>query len=265
MNDIILGDAETVLKDLPEESVDLVFTSPPYFNARPEYSEYQTYEEYLNKMQRVLKGLHRVLKEGCFIVINVSPVLIPRESRNKMSVRLPIPFDFHRILTEEGFDFLDDIVWVKPEGAGWASSRGRRFAADRHPLQYKPVPVTENLLVYRKHTDKLIDWNIRQHDPEIVKESLVEDPYEVTNVWNIQPRNDKAHPAVFPHALAERVIRYYSFKQDVVLDPFAGSGTVGYACARLGRKFILIDSNPEYAKDMESGLAWFKLTDPEEP
>ncbi len=51
---------------------------------------------------------------------------------------------------------MDDVHWVKPEGAGWANGRGRRFAADRNPLQYKPVPVTEYVLVYRKHTDSLI-------------------------------------------------------------------------------------------------------------
>ncbi len=60
-----------------------------------------------------------------------------------------------------GFDFIDDIIWEKPEGAGWNVGRGRRFKADRQPLQYKPVTVTEYVLVYRKRTDKLIDWNIR--------------------------------------------------------------------------------------------------------
>ena len=60
----------------------------------------------------------------------------------------------HRLFTKEGFDFIDDIIWVKPEGVGWATGRGRRFAADRNPLQYKPVPVTEYVLVYRKHTKR---------------------------------------------------------------------------------------------------------------
>ena len=94
----------------------------------------------------------------------------------------------HRIFSEEGFDFIDDIHWVKPEGAGWATGRGRRFAADRNPLQYKPVPVTEYILVYRKHTDKLIDWNIRNHpDQQAVKDSKITGEYEVTNLWRIHP------------------------------------------------------------------------------
>jgi DNA modification methylase len=80
--------------------------------------------------------------------------LIRRANRNEASKRIAVPFDMHRIFCEEGFDFIDDIHWVKPEGAGWATGRGRRFAADRQPLQYKAVPVTEYVLVYRKHTDK---------------------------------------------------------------------------------------------------------------
>ena len=257
----MLGDSAFAMQDLPAQSVDLLFTSPPYCNARPEYAEYATYADYLAKMGRVFKEAHRVLNEGRFIVINASPVLIPRASRGASSQRLPIPFDFHRLLTDAGFDFMDDIVWVKPEGAGWAVKRGIRFAADRQPLQYKPALVTETLLVYRKHTDKLLDWNIRTHDQELVKASYIDDPYEETNVWHISPTSDPRHPAVFPDALAERVLRYYSFKGDVVLDPFAGIGTVGRVASRLERRFLLIDSDPEYVEIMKAVLIWFMLTD----
>lgn len=145
-NTVAQGDSEEILQDLPAESIDLVFTSPPYFNARPEYSDYITYEEYLLKLRKVIQNTHRVLNEGRFFVINISPVLIRRNSRSESSKRLAVPFDIHKLFVEEGFDFVDDIIWVKPEGAGWATGRGRRFAADRNPLQYKPVPITEYLL-----------------------------------------------------------------------------------------------------------------------
>src|SRR5579884_3162648 len=169
-NTIALGDSEEILQDLPAESVDLVFTSPPYYNARPEYTDYITYEEYLLKLRKIIHNTHRVLSEGRFFVMNISPVLIRRANRNEASRRIAVPFDVHRIFIEEGYDFMDDIIWVKPEGAGWATGRGRRFAADRNPLQYKPVPVTEYILVYRKRTTKLIDWNIRAHpNPELVE------------------------------------------------------------------------------------------------
>lgn len=246
-NTIAFGDSEEVLQDLPAESVDLIFTSPPYYNARPEYTDYLTYEEYLLKIRKVMQQAHRVLAEGRFFVMNVSPVLIRRANRSESSKRIAVPFDLHRLFIEEGYDFIDDIIWEKPEGAGWAVGRGRRFAADRNPLQYKAVSVTEYVLVYRKNTSKLIDWNIRAHPKqELVKASRIGDDYERTNIWRIKPAHDPRHPAIFPVELAKRVVSYYSFKDDVVLDPFAGIGTTGKAAAILGRRFVLIEQNPEY-------------------
>ena len=257
-NTIALGDAEKVLRDFPEESVDLIFTSPPYYNARPEYEDYVTYDEYLLKIRKVIRACHRVLNEGRFFVMNVSPILIRRANRTESSKRIAVPFDMHRLFIEEGFDFIDDIIWVKPEGAGWATGRGRRFSADRNPLQYKPVPVTEYVLVYRKHTKRLIDWNIRTHpDQGKVKASKVSDDYERTNIWEIKPAHDKKHPAIFPEELATKVITYYSFVDDVVLDPFAGSGTVGLAATKLKRRFVLIDKAPKYVNLMrERARSW---------
>ena len=246
-NTIGLGDSELLLQETPNESVDLVFTSPPYYNARPEYSEYLTYEEYLLKIRKIINQSHRVLNEGRFFVMNISPVLIRRASRNEASRRIAVPFDFHRLFIEEGFEFIDDIHWEKPEGAGWATGRGRRFAADRNPLQYKPVPVTEYVLVYRKKTDKLIDWHIRKHpEQQIIEESKIKDGYETTNLWKIHPSYNKNHPAVFPLELAEKVIQYYSFKKDVVLDPFAGTGTTGKAAVKNGRRFVLFEQEEDY-------------------
>jgi len=255
-NTIAYGDSEQILQELPADSIDLVFTSPPYFNARPEYAEYLDYENYLLKMRRIIHHVNRVLNEGRFFVLNVSPILIRRANRQESSKRIAVPFDFHKLFIEEGFDFVDDIIWVKPEGAGWASGRGRRFSADRNPLQYKPVPITEYVLVYRKHTDRLIDWFIRNHpNKEIVKQSKIPDGYEKTNVWMIKPAHTRCHPAIFPSELAEKVIKYYSFKNDVVLDPFAGIGTVGKACAKHDRRFVLIEINLEYVKIMKKEVS----------
>ena len=248
-NTIGFGDCEQLLTDTPNESIDLVFTSPPYYNARPEYAEYLTYEEYLLKIKKIIHQCHRVLNEGRFFVMNISPILIRRSSRSEASKRIAVPFDFHKLFIDEGFEFIDDIHWVKPEGAGWATGRGRRFAADRNPLQYKAVPVTEYILVYRKQTDKLIDWHIRKHpDQQAVSDSKIENGYEKTNLWKIHPANHPKHPAVFPLELAEKVIKYYSFKKDVVLDPFAGTGTVGKAAVKLGRRFVLLEQDAEYMK-----------------
>ncbi len=255
-NVIIKGRSEIVLKTLPEQSIDLVFTSPPYFNARKQYSEYESYDDYLFAMRRVIRECRRVLIDGKFFVINASHVLVPRTDRNESSSRIAVPFDLHQILIEEGFEFVDDIIWQKPEGAGWASGRGRRFSADRNPMQYKAVPVTEYVLVYRKKPCILIDHFIRDNpDQEIIQQSKIPDGYEKTNVWYISPAHDKRHPAIFPPELAEKVIRYYSFVNDVVLDPFGGIGTTAKAAAKLNRRFCSIEVSDEYIEAARSDLA----------
>ena len=244
---LVLGDALDVLAEYPPDSAQLVFTSPPYFNAKPEVHENENYADYLALLREVFAKCHHILSEGRFLVVNTSPVLIRRPHRNASSRRIPITFDLHAILDEIGFDFIDDIVWQKPEGAGWHLGRGRRFAADRQPLQYKAVTVTENVIVYRKRTDKLIDWNLRNHpDPDAVQKSLIDDDYERTNIWKIHPGHHKDHPAVFPEALAERVIAYYSFVGDMVLDPFAGTGTTGRVAGRLQRRLLMVEKSQDY-------------------
>ena len=254
-NLLIQGDAKIELEKLPPESVNLIFTSPPYYNAKPEYSEYSSYDEYLKQMKEIINSCSRVLGEGRFFVLNISPVLIRRASRSEASKRIAVPFDFHRIFIDEGYEFIDDIHWVKPEGAGWALGRGRRFAADRNPLQYKAVPVTEYVLVYRKKTDRLIDWNIRKHhSPEDVKNSKIDDNYEVTNLWKIHPSHSKLHPATFPLELAEKVIKYYSFINDFVLDPFAGIGTTAKAAIKLNRNFVLTEIETKYISHIKDWL-----------
>jgi DNA modification methylase len=251
---ILLGDCAQVLGSVPPQSVHLVFTSPPYYNARPDYTDYLAYEHYLQHLREVIAQCRRVLVEGRFFIINIAPVLLRREDRSKASRRIAVPFDVHRLFIEEGFDFIDDIIWQKPEGAGWATSRGRRFAADRNPLQYKPVPVTEYVLVYRKRTNKLIDVHIRQAGTKRLQQSKIVGDYDRTNVWNIAPASSSKHPAIFPMELAYRVIRYYSFVGDTVLDPFAGIGTVGRAANRLRRHFVLVDNNPAYVAEMNRAL-----------
>ena len=254
-NTILSGPSEETLRNLPAESIQLMFTSPPYFNARPDYADYRAYEDYLSSLRTVICEVHRVLEKGRFAVINCSPVLVRRAKRSEASKRIAVPFDIHQLFIKAGFEFIDDIIWAKPTGAGWATGRGRRFAADRNPLQYKAVPVTEYVLVYRKQSDRLIDWHIRNHpDRSVVEQSKIPDGYEVTNIWRIPPAHCKTHPAVFPSALAERVIRYYSFENDVTLDPYAGIGTVGGAAVKLNRRFVLGEVNPDYVDHIQDNI-----------
>ncbi|WP_051179110.1 site-specific DNA-methyltransferase [Thermodesulfovibrio thiophilus] len=114
-------------------------------------------------------------------------------------------------------------------------------------------------MVYRKKTDKLIDWNIKQYDQKTVEESKVIGNYETSNVWEIDPVFDKTHSAVFPLELCKRVIKFYSFKGDLVFDPFAGSGTLGKAAQILDRYFFLTEIDPKYFERIKENLGFIDV------
>ena len=250
-NAVVHGDVQEILKYVPDESVHLTFTSPPYYNAR-DYSIYQSYDEYLKILENIFKEVHRVTKDGRFFVLNTSPIIIPRISRAHASKRYPIPYDIHPLLVKMGWEFIDDIVWLKSEAS--VKNRNAGFLQHRKPLAYKPNAVTEMLMVYRKKSDKLIDWNIQQYSWDKVKKSKVLDKYETSNVWRIDPTFDKIHSAVFPIELCNRVVKFYSFIGDLIFDPFAGSGTVGRAALNLNRHFFLTEKEPKYINRIKEEL-----------
>ena len=244
-NIIICADVQETFPVIPDESVHLTFTSPPYYNAR-DYTIFQSYKAYLDFLTDVFKETHRITKEGRFFVLNTSPVIVPRISRAHSSKRYAIPYDMHPRLTDMGWEFIDDIIWIKPEYA--AKNRNGGFFQHRKPLCYKANSVTESVMVYRKKTSKLIDWNLRQYDDETVEASKILGEYEKSNVWAINPATDKEHPAVFPSGLASRVIQFYSFKGDLIFDPFGGSGTVGRVAMEQMRHFLLCEKEPKYVE-----------------
>lgn len=248
-NTIVHGDVRDVLKFVPEESIHLTFTSPPYYNAR-DYSIYPSYKDYLKFLDEVFKEVHRVTKEGRFLLINTSPIIIPRISRQHSSKRYPIPFDLHSFIVNSGWEYLDDIIWLKPETS--VKNRVGGFQQHRKPLGYKPNTVTEMIMVYRKKTTKLLDWNIRQYPKDVVNKSKVGGDFETTNVWKIDPTYSRNHTAVFPSELCKKVIEYYSFEGDLVFDPFGGSGTFGRTAKALNRLFFLTELNDDYYNYMKT-------------
>ena len=249
INVVVNGDVRDVLKYVPEESIHLTFTSPPYYNAR-DYSIYPSYDAYLKFLAEVFLETFRITKEGRFLVVNTSPVIVPRISRAHSCKRFPIPFDIHHDLIKMGWEFIDDIVWMKPEYS--VKNRIGGFQQHRKPLAYKPNSVTEYLMVYRKQTTRLIDWNIHQYNNKTIEKSRVKDGFETTNVWQICPKSDKVHSAIFPYDLCKRVIEYYSFVGDLIFDPFGGSGTVGRTAKCLDRKFFITEKDPQYFEYMKS-------------
>ena len=178
-------------------------------------------------------------------MINVSPIITRRAGRQFESIRYPLPFDFHKILTDCDFYFVDEIIWLKPEPS--VPNRNGGFKRTPKPLMYKPNCITESLLVYRRNCDFLLDKNIREYEEEYVEGEI-----DTSNVWKIAPVFNPNHPAVFPEELARKVIKYYSFKGDAVLDPFAGAGTTGKVAIEMGRIPVQIDIKEEYVSEFNS-------------
>lgn len=239
---LLIGDTEFTLSQLPEKCVQLMFTSPPYYNAK-EYSDYHSYKDYLNKMMKIFQSCYRVLEDGRFLIVNVSPVISKRPGREFESIRYPIHYDFHRILEEAGFYFVDEIQWIKPEPS--VPNRNGGYMQTRKPLSYKPNCITESIMIYRKKCSFLLDVNIASYTEYNKYE---DEEIDTSNCWYIAPTSDKNHPAVFPEELCRRILKYYSFEGDTVLDPFAGSGTFGRVALKMKRIPIMCEISEEYAK-----------------
>lgn len=243
MNEIVHGNCVDVLKTFEDDLIHLTCTSPPYYNAR-EYSTWPNYNEYLTFLKQVFKEVFRITKQGRMCVVNLSPVIEARQSRSHESKRLAIPFHFFSLMEEIGWKYIDDIVWVKPEGA--AINRNGGFYQHRKPVAYKPNLVTETIFVFQKPAPFLIDNIIRSYSEEILEESLVTDTYERSNVWKINPEISSDHTAPFPKELSDKIVSYYSYVGDIILDPFIGSGTTAISSIELKRNYIGIEIHKKY-------------------
>ena len=228
-----------LMEKMENDFLHLIFTSVPYYNAR-EYSQYDSVAHYMAEMKAIFTECHRVLQRSRMCVINISPVLVERESRSEQSYRIPLPFYFVPMMEEIGFEFLEDIIWRKP--AASVPNRNGGFFVHRKPVAYKPNILTEYVLVFKKKSDFLIDEVLRNN-------SLVTGEYERTNVWEISPITNSEHSAAMPERLAENIIRYYSYENDeIVYDPFCGSATTLRVASALKRKWIGSEINDEYFK-----------------
>lgn len=244
MDNLFNEDCKITMSKMESNTIDLVITSPPYFNAR-DYSQYNSVKSYMDEMKEIFTLVYDKLKESRMCIVNISPVLVEREKRSKQSYRIPLPFYYVPMMEEIGFEFLEDIIWVKPDGS--AKNRNGGFFRNRKPVAYKPNIVTEYILVFKKPAPFLIDKVLKN-------DSLVEDGYERTNIWKINPSTKSWHPAPFPEKLVENCIKYYSYENDLIYDPFAGSGTVGKVSERLNRKWVMSELNTEYYNNILNDL-----------
>ena len=231
-NTIYFGDSEEVLKEF-NGKVQLVCTSPPYFNMRGEMS-YKGYKEYLNKMYHIFKQVYRVLDHHRMCVVNSSDY---REGGRKY----PVPFDLYGVLRKVGFRFQDDIIWAKPSGLGNAKLAGI-LIQNPYPMYYRPDMRYEHIMIFSKGGGRPYD-HVNREDSKI---DVMKYKKFFSDVWEFSPqrRNVKGldvHNSAYPIILPEMITRFYSYKYETVLDPFFGHGTTMMATTRLQRSCIGIE------------------------
>ena len=234
-----------------KKKIHLTITSPPYYNVK-DYVNYTDYKEYLDTLKNVFTLIYDITENGRMCCVNLSNILIQRENRNCESSRIPLAFHFVPLMEDIGWKFIEDIIWIKPEGA--AKNRNGGFFQHRQPVAYKPNIINEYIFVFQKPSKHLIDNIVRGYDAITSLNSKVNDGYERTNVWKINPETKSMHPAPYPELLVENLIKYYSFCGDLVLDPFVGSGTTSISAFKLNRKSIGFEIHKNYINIFENRI-----------
>jgi len=238
---VICGDNCEVLATMPAETVDLVVTSPPYDDLR-------TYGGHSWNFPRLSSELFRVLKLGGVIVWVVNDATI-NGSETGSSFAQALHFK------SLGMNIHDTMIWSKPNFSAVGALQCRYAPTFEYMFVIsKGAPKTFNPIKDRKclTSGKPKGGTIRQKDGTTKRMSnegwIQPEMGQRFNVWEINPETQDGHPAPFPHALASDHIQSWSNPGDVVLDPFAGSGTTLKAAKEMNRRFIGIEINPDYVE-----------------
>ncbi|MFG1460565.1 MAG: DNA methyltransferase [Thermoplasmataceae archaeon] len=232
LDKIVVGDSELLLKQLPDNSIDLIFTSPPY-NFGLDYSEHKdgiNWKQYFGKLFRIFTECIRITKYGGRIAINVQPLY---------SDFIPIHHIISNFFMEKKMIWRNEIIWEKNNYNAKYTAWGSWKSPSNPYLKY----TWEYIEVFSKGDLK--------HPGEPSNTDILDSEFKewVNAKWSIAPEKsmkDYGHPAMFPEKLAERVIKLFSFKNDVILDPFNGSGTTTKVARNLNRHYIGIDLSKNY-------------------
>lgn len=246
---LVNGDSRELLF-LPDQSVHLVVTSPPYWNLKryndnpDQLGHIQDYEAFLSELEKVWRHVYRVLVPGGRLVCVVGDVCVARRNFGRHLV-FPLHADICVICRHIGFDNLNPIIWHKIANASYEVTNGSKFLGK----PYEPNAIIKNdmefILMQRKPGGYRQPTETQRSESRIGKEEF--DRW-FQQIWNITGASTTPHPAPFPLELATRLVRMFSFSGDTVLDPFCGSGTTMVAALRTGRNSIGIDIDPDYCR-----------------
>lgn len=247
------------MDELADGCVDLVVTSPPYWNSI-DYAQHTTdptqwyrtrqggpYEEYRDWLRRCFREVARVLKPGGHCSVVIGTVLYKGEY-------YPLPYHFVGLMEDLGLALAQDIIWHKVTGG---VKRAGVTIQNPYPGYYYPNLMTEFILVFRKPGPPL-----SQNRPETERERdriPIDDLFKhelANNIWHIAPvpPNTLDHPCPFPEEIPYRLIRLYTYQGDLVLDPFAGSGTTLKVARHLGRRAVGYEVAETYVRRASARL-----------
>jgi modification methylase len=246
---LINGDARD-LSFLPDESVHLVLTSPPYWNLK-RYNEnpdqlghIQDYEAFLAELEKVWRHTLRVLVPGGRLVCVVGNVCVARHDFGRHLV-FPLHADIAVICRRIGFDNLNPIIWHKIANASYEVSNGSKFLGK----PYEPNAIIKNdmeFILMQRKPGGYRSPTVAQRDASRIARTDFDRWFQ--QIWSITGASTRNHPAPFPLELAMRLVRMFSFAGDTVLDPFCGSGTTMIAALRTGRNSIGVEIDPDYCR-----------------
>jgi DNA modification methylase len=241
----VCGDARA-MTTVDDGTVALVVTSPPYFAGKQYEEELErdgipaSYLEYLDMLREVFAECARVLEPGGRIAVNVAN--LGRKPYRSLSA------DVIRILQDDlGLLLRGEVIWQKAEGASGSCAWGSYRSATNPVLR----DITERVVIASKgRFDRALSVKKRQAADLPHRSTVATDDFMALtlDVWSIPPESARrvGHPAPFPVELPEQLIRLYTFEDDLVLDPFMGSGSTLAAAAGLGRRYVGYDLDPAY-------------------